>query len=969
MPTSPTTSVIEHLRKALLPDGPEPDDGELLGCFIERRDEAALAALVKRHGPMVWGVCRRLLSHHDAEDAFQATFLVLVRKAGSVRPRAMVGNWLYGVAHQTALQARRAAARRKAKEVQVTQMPDTAAVQPDRWLDLQPVLDQELSGLPSYYRAVIVLCDLEGRTRTEVARQLGVPEGTVAGRLARARALLAKRLTRRGITVSGGALAAVLAQTVASAGVPTTVLSSTIHVATLFAAGKATGVLSVPVARLAEGVLKAMLLKKILTTTVAALALGLAAVLAGDLAVGQVVGRPASIEKPMGEKKPPERPIAPGPGVAKPRTDLPKGAIARLGSASFRHPGEVHRLAFTTDNRQLSAIGPSGVSRWTVQEGQVALTAMGRAKGYRHLSVIAPNGKAAVELLNREEDAPDGTLYSVHVTDLTTGRALGKFPATREKPQPGPYSLHGAISPDGSILALQYCAEVSLYSLPGGKLLRRLTDEDRVFRHVAFAPDGKQVVVGSLDQLSLTVWEVVTGNIRKTLRAEGRGTGDLSLSPDGKLIVAACNRQERVKLADGGTRSKDHAGTAVAVWDLASGKLLRCITSDLPVRSLHVLPDGTVIGVVKPADTFARSALRKWRLSDGKLLWSASAGFRIPVAALSHDGSLLATASPEGIVRLWETATGKVRPLEGHATSIGNIAFSADGKTVRTTDGIDVRTWDANSGRLKGRLAPAELLRSAQWVSGGRIIAGISRARDSRPAIAVFDAVAGKKLLGVAGSERETGVGAFGFALSADGTRLALPVMKNKRLHMQLWDVRTAKMAWEMAMPADWSSRNVVITADGRVLAGCTDLIALDVATGKHLARWDLVKSDVLPVDESNNTHLYPSRDGRTLGFVIQNVGILLVDSRTGKLARRIDTKGEVHWPLSFSADGSRFATSNAFGDTGIRIWETATGKLLGRLEGSPSHVLAIDFSPDGRRLASGGEEGAALVWNIAGMK
>jgi WD40 repeat protein len=122
-------------------------------------------------------------------------------------------------------------------------------------------------------------------------------------------------------------------------------------------------------------------------------------------------------------------------------------------------------------------------------------------------------------------------------------------------------------------------------------------------------------------------------------------------------------------------------------------------------------------------------------------------------------------------------------------------------------------------------------------------------------------------------------------------------------------------------------------------------------------------------VDDSNNTHLYPSRDGRMLGFVIQNVGIFLVDSGTGKLVRRIATKGEVHWPLAFSADGSRFATGNAFGDTGIRIWETATGKLLGRLEGSPSGILAIDFSPDGRRLASGGEEGTALVWDIAGMK
>src|SRR5262245_62087191 len=134
MPTIPTTSVIEHLRRVVLRrDGAGLGDGELLRSFIERHDEAALAALVRRHGPMVWGVCRRLLGHHDAEDAFQATFLVLVRKAASVRPREMVGNWLYGVAHQAALQARRTAARRRAREVQVTVMPDNQAVRQDQW--------------------------------------------------------------------------------------------------------------------------------------------------------------------------------------------------------------------------------------------------------------------------------------------------------------------------------------------------------------------------------------------------------------------------------------------------------------------------------------------------------------------------------------------------------------------------------------------------------------------------------------------------------------------------------------------------------------------------------------------------------------------------------------------------------------------------------------------------------------------
>ncbi|HEX5271227.1 MAG TPA: sigma-70 family RNA polymerase sigma factor, partial [Gemmataceae bacterium] len=162
-----TSQVVQHFRKALLQDGAGLTDGQLLGRFVEGRDEAAFAALVRRHGPMVWGVCHRLLNHQDAEDAFQATFLVLVRKAASVAPRELVANWLYGVAHQAALHARRTAARRGARERQVTQMPDPAVTEPDPWDDLRPLLDAELSRLPDKYRAVVILCDLEGKTRKE----------------------------------------------------------------------------------------------------------------------------------------------------------------------------------------------------------------------------------------------------------------------------------------------------------------------------------------------------------------------------------------------------------------------------------------------------------------------------------------------------------------------------------------------------------------------------------------------------------------------------------------------------------------------------------------------------------------------------------------------------------------------------------------------------------------------------------
>jgi RNA polymerase sigma factor (sigma-70 family) len=278
MATSRMSEVIQHLRRSeFLRGGTGLTDGHLLGEYIRRRDEAALAALVRRHGPMVWGVCQRVLrNYHDAEDAFQATFLVLVRKAASIASPEMLANWLYGVAHQTALKARVTTAKRRARERQVTEMPEPAVAEQDLWDDLQPLLDQELSRLPDKYRVAIVLCDLEGKTRKEAARQLGVPEGTLAARVARGRVMLAKRLARHGLVVSGGALGVMLSQKVASAGVPTSVASSTIKAASLFAAGKAvaTGVISTQVAALAEGVLKSMLLGRIKVAVVMLLAMG-----------------------------------------------------------------------------------------------------------------------------------------------------------------------------------------------------------------------------------------------------------------------------------------------------------------------------------------------------------------------------------------------------------------------------------------------------------------------------------------------------------------------------------------------------------------------------------------------------------------------------------------------------------------------------------------------------------------------
>jgi RNA polymerase sigma factor (sigma-70 family) len=259
--------VIKRLSRAVIVrDGASLADSHLLNCFIADRDEAAFEALVRRHGPMVWGVCRRILFNiQDAEDAFQATFLILIRKAESIVPREMVANWLYGVAYKTALKTRAMTAKRSVKEKQVVHMPEITAGPPERVHDWQPVLDYEVNRLNSKYRAAVVLCDLEGKTRREAARQLGVPEGTLSARLDRARKTLAKRLTRQGVAFTGASLAVALAHNAASASVPALVVSSTIRAASVLMSGPvvAKSAISIKVLTLTEGVIQAMFLSKL----------------------------------------------------------------------------------------------------------------------------------------------------------------------------------------------------------------------------------------------------------------------------------------------------------------------------------------------------------------------------------------------------------------------------------------------------------------------------------------------------------------------------------------------------------------------------------------------------------------------------------------------------------------------------------------------------------------------------------
>jgi RNA polymerase sigma factor (sigma-70 family) len=302
----PEHPVLDYLRRITASDCVrEAPDADLLARFVARRDEAAFAGLVQRHGPMVLGVCLRVLGDTpDAEDAFQAAFLVLARRAPSVAKPELLGNWLYGVAYRTALKAHTDLVRRQTREGPEPSVDRGGPAEEAARSELRRVLDHELSRLPDRYRMPLVLHYLEGHTQEEVAQRLACPRKTVTTRLARACAHLHAPLARRGLALSAGGLAAALSQE-ASAALPTTLLHATVEAATLFAADEATaaGAISAKVFVLTKGVLRAMLMTSLKTAALTLLALTLLGIGAG-LGVYKLF----AVEQPEARKEAPPTP-------------------------------------------------------------------------------------------------------------------------------------------------------------------------------------------------------------------------------------------------------------------------------------------------------------------------------------------------------------------------------------------------------------------------------------------------------------------------------------------------------------------------------------------------------------------------------------------------------------------------------------------------------------------------------------
>jgi RNA polymerase sigma factor (sigma-70 family) len=312
MPQAPLGTVLRHIRYLVGTDaGQELSDAQLLERFVGRREESAFAALLQRHGQLVWSVCRQVLHHeHDAEDAFQATFLALARHAGSIRRGQAAGSWLYHVAQRIAVKVGMDRSKRQARERQAVVMTRNEPGSHAAWRELQEVLNAELQHLPEKYRAPFVLCCLEGKSKPEAAVLLGWKEGTVSGRLAQARKLLQQRLTRRGMMLSAALCAAAIAREAVSA--PAALVRATLGGALLKTTDPAAAAgVSAEVAALVEGVTRSMFASKAkLATSVllaaGILAAGLGLIVRQAFAARAAEGPPAVANQSPGKDKEPQ---------------------------------------------------------------------------------------------------------------------------------------------------------------------------------------------------------------------------------------------------------------------------------------------------------------------------------------------------------------------------------------------------------------------------------------------------------------------------------------------------------------------------------------------------------------------------------------------------------------------------------------------------------------------------------------
>jgi RNA polymerase sigma factor (sigma-70 family) len=969
MPQPSEATLLRHLRRlaAGQRSGSEPDQ-KLLEDFLAGKPpgEAAFAALVGRHGSMVLGVCRSVLGHpEDAEDAFQATFLVLARKGRAIRKQASLGSWLHGVAYRLARKAKVQAEKRRARQAPAVPPLAEGPLEELSMREWRAILHEELERLPQKYRAALLLCYWEGKTRDEAAEQLGLARGTLREHLERARNLLRSRLARRGLAPSAALFATLFADTSAQAIAPR-LATATVKAAVAFA-GKTAPVGPVVSAApaLAEGVIRTLRIK---TWAMTALVLLLLGSLAGGLGLLAITsGGDAARPRAPGQH------AEPGTGLADrgapdkgPRTDaygapLPPGALARLGTLRFRNGFGVSFLAFAADGKTIVYGGGGGV------DNVIRLVDSRTGKELRTFAFKPP------ELPERTAFSPDGKFLAVGfvnpnqakqppivVWDTGTGKVLRRIDrngggmafspdgkllvtggqvwdtATGKNLQTLSGGLEPAFSADGKLLALAgYLSNqdesVFLYDTTSWRRVRSMKANPPGKKTVsgssrpalAFSPDGKWLVATTTDG-GIRIWEAATGNMVAFLSGRNGDVCSLSISPDSKLLAVASSR--------------------TMIWDLTTRKLLheldgaRVVAFAPPtVRPLLLATGGGAAGTSTQGGA---PAVRFWDPITGKEVSSKAPYGAVQLTQWLPGGKVLAVSPAEKLYRVWDWRTGK--QLTAVPTGDRYICWA-----VASPDG--------------------KLLALSHW----RGFPG------DDVAIHLFDLQAGKEI-------RQFGSkgGGYPVGFTSDGRVLVANEVDQNRL--AFWDTATGKLTRHLDLKKEprGGVNRVAVSADGKSLVlemvvtvppppaiktdrgGSLDFryywCGVDLKTGKQRWRTDqVVHTDSLAI----------SPDGKVVACGMPGT-IQLRNGDTGALLRVLES-GSKEWrvwhrqagALAFTSDGRRLIAGDHHAN--VFVWDVATGRQLHKFAGHRGRVFSVSASADGTMIATASEDSTILLWRL----
>ena len=954
-------AVVRHIRTVVASEETRGlSDRQLLDQFVVRKDPAAFAVLVQRHGPLVLGVCRHLLGNEqDTEDAFQATFLVLARKAGSIHKGEALAAWLHGVAYRTAMKAKRDAARRRAHEARAGRGQQARNPYWDAaWREVQAVLDEEVQRLPPKYRSVFVLCCLEGHGRAEAAQQLGLKEGTVRSRLSQARKQLQRRLARRGITLSAVLSAAALAPSPGRAELPAGLANAAVRAASPdVAGGIADAAVSANVIALAEGVIRTTLVPKAAAPLL--LAVAMFATAAGvmthrmtalePLQAGQSAAPQASQEAPdHGKTTHPDRV----------RTDLygdplPQGAIARLGSIQWRHPGLNGFVLLDGGQTALSVGADRNVRTWDLARGKLLRRVeLSSDPGWR--VALSPDGKILAA------DAGGkivcwATESGKEIKSLGTGKAGVN---------------HLQFSPDGKLLAAGTGdGRVSIWDWQIGKELAlpgaARDSLDSTF-HTCFSPDGKWLAVGFWWLEPLRLYETATG--REVRRFDCRAVLS-TFSPDGKRLAVswartAGNPENEIRLFDR-TTGRDQARFPLG-------------TADFP-HTLVFSPDGKMLAW----GGYSQSCLIDVTNGQVRHRWPGLAHL-----AFTPDGKIVAGNSGPGL-RFFDTSTGKElhdRPssFSGLGDGIDQVAISPDGRRLASLNQREnaVFLWDTANGRLARRLVLSS--------PTGYTVSGVAFAPDGgtllvgrwNGAVEFWDIAGGKEARTVVLQDRvRLDPERFGYQLlhvSADGKQLSTFEKKlfGELYHcrrLAVWETTKGKLVRDYPIPYERSVCSW--SADGSVLALSTaDGVELrEIDSGRVCCRLPgPFKGGIVAAscDQRLIAVLGRKEEGRpSPGQMIKDGEVGIWEAKSGREVARIAAGPAAH--LALVAGGRCLVTTD---ESFLRVWDLATGTERRRWALPPgsadsrgttmiSHLFAL---PDGRRVVTSLYDGTALVWDLS---